>query len=104
MSGIANLEKKRHALPKSGPALCLLLFALAWFQLAYASHQFEHVAGDVAGACVVCTQLERLDSGAFHEPGEIGFTAAAPAAAARDGAAVVPVAIRRYRSRAPPVN
>ncbi len=105
MSGMANVEKDvKHALPRSGRALCLLLFALAWFQLSYASHQFEHVAGDLTGACVVCTQMERLDAAALHESAEAPAGAVAPAAVTgRDG--IVPaVPVRRYESRAPPVT
>lgn len=104
MSGIANMEKERLARPKSARALCLLLFALAWVQLSYANHQFEHVAGDLSGACVVCVQLERLDSTAFHEATEIPFTAAVPVVVAGDDGAVLPVSLRRYDSRAPPAT
>jgi hypothetical protein len=105
MPGIANVENdERHAMPKSGRALCLLLFALAWFQLSYASHQFEHVAGDLTGACAVCTQLERLDTAAFHEPAEVLVSAAVPVAVAVQGGEVLPVPVRRYESRAPPAT
>lgn len=98
------MEKERHARPKSARALCLLLFALAWVQLSYASHQFEHVAGDLSGACVVCVQLERLDSAAFHEPAEIPLAAAVPVTVADHGGAVLPAPVRRYESRAPPAT
>lgn len=105
MSGSANLEKDlRHALPKSGRALWLLLFALAWFQVSYASHQFEHVAGDLTGACVVCTQMERLDTAAFHEPAEIPAAANVPVAVASQDGIVLAILLRRYDSRAPPVT
>lgn len=105
MSGIANVEKDlRHALPKSGRPLWLLLFALAWFQVSYASHQFEHVAGDLTGACVVCTQMERLDTAAFHEPASIAAGAVAPVTVTRQDGIVLAVPVRRYESRAPPVT
>lgn len=46
---------KRHRL------LCVVLIALAWLQFSYASHQFEHAAGDVADSCAVCSHFERLE-------------------------------------------
>lgn len=105
MSGIVKVEKElRHALPRSGRALCLLLFALAWFQLSYASHQFEHVAGDVTGACVLCTQLERLDTAALHEPARIAAGAVAAITVVRQDGTILAVPAPRYESRAPPAT
>lgn len=37
------------------------LLALALMQVSIASHQFEHLADDLAEACLACAQYERLD-------------------------------------------
>lgn len=39
-----------------------VLLALAWFQVAFASHQFEHVTGDLLDICTVCKHFERHES------------------------------------------
>lgn len=80
----------------------LLLLALAGVQLAVASHQFEHDASNLGGACAVCVQIESLD-GAVSAP-DSGL----PPLAAADPIAVqsLPVEARRteagFDSRAPP--
>lgn len=35
--------------------------ALLLFQLAYATHQYQHAAGDVGQYCRICVQFERVD-------------------------------------------
>ena len=37
------------------------LLALALMQVSIASHQFEHLAGDITDVCLACAQFERLD-------------------------------------------
>lgn len=97
-----------HRLPRLGPepgsgrALCLVLLALAWFQLAWASHQFEHVAGDPAGPCVVCAQLDRLDAVAAEQPAEAAGAASGPAAPFEPVLEHPRAPVRSYRTRAPP--
>ena len=40
----------------------LIVLGLAWSQLAYATHQFEHDAVDLGEDCTVCVQFERDDA------------------------------------------
>ena len=47
------------------------LFAFALMQVSFASHQFEHLAGDVADACLACAQYDRLDDAAIAESVEL---------------------------------
>lgn len=57
----------RHSLPietvapRRGRLLYVVLLGLAWLQLAYASHQFEHTAADLSDSCAVCSNFERLE-------------------------------------------
>lgn len=57
---IDNPVTAKARVPRSR-VLYAVLIALAWLQLSWASHQFEHVAGDLSDVCTVCSQLERLD-------------------------------------------
>lgn len=80
----------------------LVLVALAWFQVAFAGHQFEHVTGDRFDACTVCKHLERHGAGLAPEPAQPEVAAAVPvpvASQVRLTAAGIP---RCYDSRAPP--
>ena len=105
MSRIANAEQaERRSLSKSGRILCLLFFALAWFQLSYAGHQFEHVAGDPGGNCAICTQMERLDAAVVPEPAGMPVAAALPVPAVEPIRLATPDPVRRYETRAPPVT
>lgn len=38
-----------------------LVVLLAWSQVSYAAHQFEHSLDEPAESCAVCLQLERHD-------------------------------------------
>ena len=82
--------------------LYMVLIALAWLQLSWASHQFEHVAGDLSDVCTVCSQLERLD----HAIAEGDGIATLPAfrSPAPEFLAGIPFAefTVNYHSRAPP--
>ena len=49
-------------------ALWLALLPVAWLQVSSASHQFDHVAGDIADSCHVCVQLDRLDDAVAEQP------------------------------------
>ena len=86
-----------------GRLLYVVLLALAWLQLAYASHQFEHAAGVPADSCAVCSNFERLEHSvapAVHAAGLPKPTPLFTPAAARPLDARFE---RRYFSRAPPV-
>lgn len=91
------------AAPRRGRLLYVVLLGLAWLQLAYASHQFEHAAGDFQDSCAVCSNFERL---------EHSVAPAADAAPLPQGHPVfLPAPVRslharferHYSSRAPPV-
>lgn len=91
------------AAPRRGRLLYVVLLGLAWLQLAYASHQFEHAAGELTDSCAVCSNFERLEH------------SVAPAADAGHLCQAHPVFLptterslhvrceRHYSSRAPPV-
>ena len=86
-----------------GRTFYVVLLALAWIQFSYASHQFEHGAGELADSCTVCTQLERLD----HVVPDSAVAAAVPTAA-NDSAGFqtrspLVAAYANYLSRAPPL-
>ena len=92
----------------SGPkrlrrASWLALLSLAWLQVSFATHQFDHVATFSADTCHVCVQLDRIDDVAADQPdslsgprGRHDEPARAPAAAAD------PAFVRHFESRAPP--
>lgn len=62
MSKIGGGVSARHPmLRRTGPIALVALFAIAWIQLAYAGHQFEHAAGDRTDTCSVCSHFGRLD-------------------------------------------
>ena len=91
-----------EAPPRRGRARYLVLIALAWFQVAFASHQFEHVTGDLFDVCTVCKHMERHDAAVAQQPAEITSAAPSPvpdAYVTRPGAGSV---LRNYESRAPP--
>lgn len=82
----------------------LVLLALAWTQLALATHQFDHPATSADDTCSLCLQLDRTGNSVAPD---------APAAAVPDAAAVRPAgaalepAARREltaRQRGPPLS
>jgi hypothetical protein len=40
----------------------VVLLALAWFQVAFAGHQFQHGTGDLLDVCALCNHMERHDA------------------------------------------
>lgn len=81
----------------------LALVSLAWMQLAFAGHQFEHSAA-YADSCDACVQLDRLDdvvAESLDAPGALRPVTreAMPWSAAPVGILVVPA----FNPRAPPV-
>jgi hypothetical protein len=103
MSAKPDVDTLASSTPRSrGRAGFVVLLALAWFQVAFASHQFEHVTGDLFDVCTACKHFERQDAAVAEIPAEIEPAAAPPlliAKAVRPNAAK---ALRNYRSRAPP--
>lgn len=88
--------------PRRGRVGYLVLIALAWFQLAYASHQFEHVIGDLFDACAICKQMQRHDAAVAPQPAEIPFAASLPVPVAIPASPHSAKLLRHYESRAPP--
>ena len=86
-----------------GRTFYVILLALAWIQFSYASHQFEHGAGELADFCTVCTQLERLD----HVVPDSAVATAIPTTANHSvefqTRSPIVAAYANYLSRAPPV-
>jgi hypothetical protein len=82
--------------------LYAVLIALAWLQLSWAGHQFEHVAGDLSDVCTVCSQLERLDHAIAEDDGIAALPAIrSPAPEFVAGISIADLTVN-YRSRAPP--
>lgn len=83
-------------------AVWFLFVALAWLQLAWAGHQFQHVAGDLGAPCTVCLQLDRLDSVPAEPPVEAKLFRP-PLPAGVDNAGPIPATTEpAYSPRAPP--
>lgn len=81
----------------------LVLIALAWFQVAFASHQFEHVTGDLFDTCTVCKHLQRHDAAVAQKPAEMAPAAPSPAPVVYAARADAGKVLRNYESRAPPL-
>jgi len=71
----------------------LVLVALAWTQLAFATHQFDHPATSTDYTCSVCLQLDRSDDVVVTcattvdgpDPAAVGAAGPPTRPAARDG-------------------
>jgi hypothetical protein len=79
------------------------LLSIAWLQLAFAVHQFDHVADYVGDTCEVCVQLDRID--------DVTVDHALPVAEMHPGASLLAPPsskagtygiVRGFLSRAPP--
>lgn len=80
----------------------VVLVALAGFQLAYAGHESQHEAGDLAETCAACAHLDQNTPAA---PDAAGFTAALPSREAKPAATVpdtAPPERCAHAIRAPP--
>lgn len=80
------------------------LCALVLFQFSAAAHQFQHDAGDIAQACRVCVQTERLDD--IPAPAVVASVSLPPEPAAFD-AVIGPLQaapVRAAIARGPPVS
>ena len=84
-------------------AVWLLLVALAWVQLAWTSHQFQHTAADLGSPCTVCVQLDRLDAVTADPPAEALPFALALRLEGEDVVLLPAVPRAAYSPRAPPV-
>lgn len=64
----------------------LILVALAWSQLAFAEHQFDHDALESSEGCSLCVQFDRDDfvtADVHQQPLDAGTVTATPAPAAQ---------------------
>jgi hypothetical protein len=85
-------------------ATWLALVSLAWMQLAFAGHQFEH-SPVYTDSCDACVQLDRLDDVVAGPPGalELLRPAGQEAILRCDTAARVAI-VPAFNPRAPPVT
>jgi hypothetical protein len=98
---IDNPVTAKARVPRSR-VIYAVLIALAWLQLSWASHQFEHVAGDLSDVCTVCSQLERLDHAIAEGDGIATIPAIrSPAPEFLAGISFAEFTVH-YHSRAPP--
>lgn len=91
------------AAPRRGRLLYVVLLGLAWLQLAYASHQFEHAAGELADSCAVCSNFERLEHSVAPAIDAAQLPQAHPVFASAPVCSLHTRFERHYSSRAPPV-
>ena len=88
--------------PARGRAGFVVLLAFAWFQVAFASHQFEHVTGDLLDFCTLCKHMERHDAVPAQEPPEFYCSTPPLFPVAEPASPDSAKALRSYESRAPP--
>jgi hypothetical protein len=101
MSVKSNISALARGARRNRASIAVLL-ALAWFQVAFASHQFEHVTGDLLEICTLCKHMERHDAAVAQESAE--FLASAPGRlqVAEPASRASATVFRSYESRAPP--
>ena len=84
-------------------ATWLVLFSLAWMQLSFASHQFDHVGTSIAESCELCVHMDRGDDAlcGHHLPHTADVGPHEQPARAMPGRASL-LQVRHFESRAPP--
>ncbi len=93
---------RRHR-RQTGPTLTpLLLVLLAWSQVSFALHQFDHSINELDETCAVCVQFERDDDVIVDADGMSVLPVASFAVPAEAVAAVRAEGFSHYRSRASP--
>lgn len=101
MTATSDIKRRFTASRRSRIGYAVLI-ALAWFQVAFATHQFEHVTGDLFDVCTVCKQIERQDNAVATPAADTLPVAAAPRPLAAP-AGIAPATVDlSYQSRAPP--
>lgn len=80
----------------------VVLLALAWFQVAFAGHQFQHVTGDLLDVCALCNHMERHDAAVAQKAVEPLPAAPPQLQIARPAKPACANVFRNYESRAPP--
>ena len=78
------------------------LLPIAWLQLTFAVHQFDHVAEYVEDSCHVCVQLDRIDASTNYAAHEAPLQLISAVSAAAPSDSKRRVVVRNFDSRAPP--
>ena len=90
-------------MPRSrGRAGFVVLLALAWFQVAFASHQFEHVTGDLFDVCTLCKHMERHDAAVAQQSAESPPSTPLQVRLAEPAGPASANGFHNYETRAPP--
>ena len=88
--------------PKFSAFKWLVLVALAWSQLASATHQLDHQASDLGETCAVCLKFDR-DDDTLVDAGEALAVSTIPFVEPLDARRSVQVHLcSHYRARASP--
>jgi hypothetical protein len=82
--------------------LSLLAVLLAWTQLAFAAHQFEHSIAELDETCAVCVQLDRSGDACPPSVAIVDSAAAFQNAISPLSETVVVRSASPYQSRASP--
>lgn len=80
----------------------LILVALAWSQLAFAAHQFDHQATDIGETCVVCVKFDRDDHVLIDTGVSVSVSPSATPDAGHSTSAAPIQACAHYAARASP--
>jgi hypothetical protein len=83
-------------------ARLVALVALLGFQLAYAGHESQHAAGDLAETCAACAHLDQNAPAAPDAAPYVAATPARDAVSAATFATPLPPERRAHGIRAPP--
>jgi len=103
MSTKPEVTALTFGMPRSrGRAGFVVLLALAWFQVAFASHQFEHVTGDLFDVCTLCKHMERHEAAVAQQSAESLPSAPLQRGVAESASSASANGLRSYETRAPP--
>jgi hypothetical protein len=100
---VAQKSNKTSGPKRLRRASWLALLSLAWLQVSFATHQFDHVAAFSADSCHVCVQLDRVDDVVADQSDSLSGPRGRHDEPAQSlAAAVYPAFVRHFESRAPP--
>ena len=95
--------KAPNRLPRCGRLVYVVLLALAWLQVSFASHQFEHAVGDLSDSCAVCSHFDRLEHSVAPDIGLPELPATSPLFVSRLSASADAKIVRAFFPRGPPL-
>jgi hypothetical protein len=100
---VSNKNNNIRKAIKRPTAVWFGLLSIVWLQLAFAVHQFDHVADYVGDTCEVCVQLDRVDDVTVDHALPVAeiHTSASLLAPPSSRAATFGI-VRGFHSRAPP--